>query len=93
MSAEPISYPRATPELTLVPGASSRVEPQEFRTAAIGAVVGFVSVTSAIVIAALVAGLGPGVALGMGLWIGFWGGAGFGFMLGGAVPGKHAARR
>ncbi len=62
----------------------------DFRAATIGAVVGFAIVFIAILTAGLIGGIDVGSALGMGLWIAFWGGGGFGFMLGGTVPGRRA---
>ena len=73
-------------------------EPNVGRTAAIGAVIGLVVMTTLVTLVGLVNNFGFGPSFGLGLFIGLWGGAGSGFMIGATVPlsryldAVHAAR-
>ena len=56
------------------------------RGAMLGAVIGFLVVSTAITGAGVSAGLGLGASAGLGGMIGVFGGTGFGFMMGAIVP-------
>ena len=60
-------------------------ETRAWRTAAVGAFIGFVVVTIVGTIAGTLAGFGAGGSIGMAVFVGAFGGIGFGFMMGGQI--------
>jgi hypothetical protein len=66
-------------------------EPRVGRSAAIGAVIGFLAGACLVAIGCALDGLDIGSSIGLGVFVGMWGGAGFGFMVGGTIPmARHA---
>lgn len=61
-------------------------EPNVGRGALIGAIIGFVLLTTFVTVAGTLAGYGFPSALGLGTFVGAWGGIGFGVMMGGTIP-------
>jgi hypothetical protein len=70
----------------IVHGAESAPPPGEaraWRSAAIGAAIGFTVAALAITVIGTLAGIGAGGAFGLAVFVGAFGGVGFGFMMGG----------
>src|SRR5690349_7603197 len=60
-----------------------------WRSAAIGAALGFAIATVGITVIGTLAGIGAGGALGLAVFVGAFGGIGFGFMMGGVASLAH----
>jgi hypothetical protein len=80
------------PRLEVVRGASadlpdgaSPAEARSWRSAAVGAVLGFVATTTGITVIGSLAGMDVGAAFGLGAFVGTFSGVGFGFMMGGVA--------